>query len=150
MKKEASSPSHQLISIISLLLIMMNLHGFGSILLTPGPDETIKLISAGIHAGNASEVSKYFNTMVDMILPGYNDTYAKSQAAQILKEFFSQNPVKRFKVTKQGSSANGSQYAIGEYLSGNKEYRVYFLIQSVNGQNLIQQLKIEDNTSPQP
>jgi len=143
------SPSHHFISLTLLFTIMFHFQGSGFILVTPGPDETIKLVATGIQAGNAGEVSKYFNTMVDLILPGYNDTYAKSQAGQILKEFFYQNPVKSFKVTKQGSSANGSQYAIGELLSGKKEYRVYFLIQAVNGQNLIQQLKIEDNTTPQ-
>ena len=136
-----------------LLLIffsILHLQGTGSILITSPPDETTKLIAAGIRAGDANEVSKYFNAMVDLIIPGYNDTYAKSQAGQILKEFFSRNPVKHFKVTKQGSSENGSLYAIGELLSGKIEYRVYFLMQTIDGKILIQQLKIEDNSSSQP
>jgi len=143
------SPPRNVIFLI-LLFSAFHLQGSASILLTSNPDETTKLIVSGIQAGNAAEVSKYFNAMVDLIIPGYNDTYAKSQAGQILKDFFFRNPVKNFKVTKQGSSENGSRYAIGELLSGKKEYRVYFLIQTIEGQNLIQQLKIEDNTSPQP
>lgn len=133
-----------------IFFTIFHFQGTGSILLTSPPDETTKLIAAGIRAGDANEVSKYFNAMVDLIIPGYNDTYAKNQAGQILKEFFSRNPVKHFKVTKQGSSENGSLYAIGELLSGKIEYRVYFLMQTIDGKNLIQQLKIEDNSSSQP
>jgi len=129
---------------------IFHLQGTGSILLTSPPDETTKLIATGLRTGDANEVSKYFNAMIDLIIPGYNDTYAKNQAEQILKEFFSRNPVKHFKVTKQGSSENGSRYAIGELLSGKIEYRVYFLMQTIDGKNLIQQLKIEDNSSSQP
>jgi len=151
MKKEGVRDCFAIHHFLFLILFffIFQFKGSGSILLTVGPDETTKLVAAGIQTGNAAEVSKYFNTMVDLILPGYNDTYAKSQAGQILKEFFFQNPVKSFKVTKQGSSSNGSQYAIGELQSGKKEYRVYFLIQAVSGQNLIQQLKIEENSTPQ-
>ncbi|MCK9203825.1 MAG: DUF4783 domain-containing protein [Bacteroidales bacterium] len=110
-----------------------------------GPDETEKLISAALQAGNATEVGKYFNAMVDLTLPGYDDTYSKAQASQILKEFFTKNQVKNFKFTNQGSSSDGSRYSIGSLDAGGKTYRVYFLIKSVNGQNLIQQLQMQEN-----
>ncbi len=129
------------------LLLILPLTTHPSILLTSGPDEAIKQITKGIQEGDAIKVSNHFSTMVDLILPGYNDTYAKKQAGQILKEFFYQNPVKSFRVTKQGSSENGSHYAIGELQSGGKTYRVYFLLQASGGQNLIQQLKIEESNS---
>ncbi|MCK9220495.1 MAG: DUF4783 domain-containing protein [Bacteroidales bacterium] len=122
------------------LLVLPVLWGFSS-----GPDETAKLISAGLQSGNAAEVSKYFNPMVDLTLPGYDDSYSKTQAGQILKEFFTKNPVKTFKITKQGSSSDGSQYSIGSLEAGNKVFRVYFLIKSVNGQFLIQQLQMQEN-----
>ncbi len=108
-------------------------------------DETITQVSTAIQAGNATEVTKYFNSMVDLTLPGYDDTYSKTQAGQILKDFFSQNPVKSFKITRQGASPDGSQYAIGSLESGKKVYRVYFIIKAVNGQNLIQQLQVQEN-----
>ena len=129
------------------LLLLFQLNTYSSILITLGPDEVVKQITKGIQTGDAAKVSNHFSTMVDLILPGYNDTYAKKQAGQILKEFFYQNPVKSFRVTKQGSSENGSHYAIGELQSGSKSYRVYFLLQPGGGENLIQQLKIEESNS---
>jgi len=128
----------------SLTLIFFLIFAFTARAL-PGPDETAKLVSAALHAGNAAEVSKYFNTMVDLTLPGYDDTYSKAQAGQILKDFFSKNPVKGFKTTNQGSSSDGSRYTIGALDAGGKQYRVYFLVKSVNGQNLVQQLQLQEN-----
>jgi hypothetical protein len=110
-----------------------------------GPEETSAQVAAAIQAGNAAEVAKNFNAMVDLTLPGYDDTYSKTQAGQILKDFFTQNPVKSFKVTRQGSSPDGSQYTIGSLETGKKIFRVYFIIKAVNGQNLVQQLQVQEN-----
>jgi len=111
----------------------------------PGPEETATKVANAIQAGNAQEVAKNFNAMVDLTLPGYDDTYSKIQAGQILKDFFSQNPVKSFKITRQGSSPDGSQYTIGSLEAGKKIFRVYFIIKSVNGLNLVQQLQVQEN-----
>ena len=110
-----------------------------------GPEETATQVASAIQAGSATEVAKYFNAMIDLTLPGYDDTYSKTQAGQIMKEFFSQNPVKSFKITRQGSSPDGSQYSIGSLDTGKKVFRVYFLIKSVNGQNLVHQLQVQEN-----
>ncbi|MEI7500889.1 MAG: DUF4783 domain-containing protein [Bacteroidota bacterium] len=110
-----------------------------------GPEETATLVASAIQASNATDISKYFNSMVDLTLPGYDDSYSKAQAGQIMKEFFSQNPVKSFKINRQGSSSDGSHYSIGSLDTGKKVFRVYFLLKSVNGQNLIQQLQVQDN-----
>jgi hypothetical protein len=139
------APHHHVLTL--LIFFFISNSSSSSILLTPGPDEAIKQITKGIQEGDATKVMNHLSTMVDLILPGYNDTYARRQAGQILKEFFYQNPVKSFKVTKQGSSENGSHYAIGELQSGAKSYRVYFLLQAGGGQNLIQQLKIEEGNN---
>lgn len=110
-----------------------------------GPGDTATQVTAAIQAGNATEVAKNFNVMVDLTLPGYDDTYSKTQAGQILKDFFTQNPVKSFKITRQGSSPDGSQYTIGSLEAGKKVFRVYFIIKSVSGQNLVQQLQVQEN-----
>lgn len=110
-----------------------------------GPEETAAQVTAALQSGNAMEVAKNFNAMVDLTLPGYDDTYSKTQAGQILKDFIAQNPVKSFKITRQGSSPDGSQYTIGSLEAGKKIFRVYFIIKAVNGQNLVQQLQVQEN-----
>ncbi len=109
-----------------------------------GPEETAKLVTVAIQGGNAAEVAKYFNTMVDLSVPGYDDTYSRAQAGQILRDFFLKYPVKSFKISKEGSSNDGSRYSIGELQTGQVIYRVYFLIKPVNGQSLLQQLQIQE------
>jgi hypothetical protein len=129
----------KLISLIVPALLCMGFTAFS------GPEETSAQVTAALQAGNAADVAKNFNAMVDLTLPGYDDTYSKTQAGQILKDFFTQNPVRSFKITRQGSSPDGSQYTIGSLEAGKKVYRVYFIIKSVNGQNLVQQLQVQEN-----
>jgi hypothetical protein len=109
-----------------------------------GPEETAKQVVTAIRAGNAEHVAKHFSNMVGLTLPGFDDTYSKSQAGQILKDFFSRNPVKDFRVTRQGASEDGSHYSIGELKSGAKTYRVYFLIRKIDGRTVVQQLQIRE------
>lgn len=127
-----------------IAMIMTLLIPFG-ITALPGPEETTTQVATAIQAGNAAEVARHFNAMIDLTLPGYDDTYSKAQASQILKDFFTQNPVKSFKITRQGSSPDGSQYAIGSLETGKKIFRVYFIIKTVGGQNLLQQLQVQEN-----
>ena len=127
---------------MALLFPAVLLMGFMSF---SGPEETVNQVASALQSGNAAEVSKYFNAMVDLTLPGYDDTYSKTQAGQILKDFFAQNQVKGFKITRQGASPDGSQFAIGSLEAGKKVFRVYFILKSVNGQNLIQQLQVQEN-----
>ncbi len=127
---------------ITLLLLFLYLsvsHVFAG-----GPEETAKLVVAGIQSGNAAEVAKYFNTMVDLSLPGFDDTYSRNQAGQILRDFFLKYPIKSFKINKDGSSNDGSRYAIGDLQTEQTAYRVYFLIKPVGGQSLIHQLQIQE------
>lgn len=106
--------------------------------------EVSKQVTAALQGNNAQEVSRYFNAMVDLTLPGYDDTYSKAQAGQILREFLTQNPVKSFKITRQGTSPDGSDYTIGTLETAKKSYRLYFLIKMTGGQDLIQQFQIQD------
>jgi len=109
------------------------------------PVDTAKLVATALQAGNAQEVAKYFNTMVDLSLPSSDDTYSKTQAEQILRDFFAKIPVKGFKVSKQGNSADGSTYCIGTLEAGNKTFRVYFLIKSNGSQNVVHQMQVQEN-----
>jgi hypothetical protein len=104
------------------------------------PEVTNAAISAALALGNAGNLSDYFNSMVDLGLAGNEDTYSKAQATQILKDFFSKNPVRSFKVTRQGTSTDGSRFTIGEMKTATETLRVYYLLKKVTGKYLIQQL----------
>jgi hypothetical protein len=111
---------------------------------TNGPEETNKLILSALNAGNATELAKYFNTMVDLGINGTEDSYSKNQASRILQDFFTKFPVKSVKMMKQGTSNDGSQFSIGEIVAGNKTFRLYYLLKKVSSQYLIQQFQIDE------
>ncbi|MDD4148972.1 MAG: DUF4783 domain-containing protein [Bacteroidales bacterium] len=94
--------------------------------------------------GNAIELSKHFNSSVELVILDKEDVYSKQQAEQILKSFFDKNKSKSFTLLHQGGK-EGAQYAIGnlETISG-KTYRVYFLVKESGGKPLIHQMRIEE------
>jgi len=119
-----------------LLLFHVGLHGQ-----TNDPD---KGIVSAITAGNASELADYFNTMVDISIPGKEDTYGKNQAMRIIQDFFRENPVKSFQINKQGNSSDGARFSIGRMESGKKVFRVYYLLKQTSGKYLIHQFQIQE------
>lgn len=100
-------------------------------------------ISAAIKSGNATELSKLFNATIDVTLPGNSNSYSKSQAEIIVKDFFKKFPPKNFNIIHQGVSADGSQYSIGKYESASQSFRTYFLLKKFGEKSLIQQLRFE-------
>ena len=106
-------------------------------------DDTNKQIIAALTAGDAAALSVWFNTMVDLGIAGNEDTYSKTQATRIMKDFFIKNPVKSVRVSQQGSSNDGSQFVIGEMKAGADTYRIYYLLKSVSGKFLIHQLQLQ-------
>ncbi len=106
-------------------------------------NDIITEIGNVIKSGKASEVSKYFNSTLDLTTTDNEGTYSKTQAELILKDFFTKNPPTSFTINHQGSSNDGSLYAIGNYLSGTASFRTYFLLKKVNTGYLIQKLEFE-------
>jgi hypothetical protein len=109
-----------------------------------GPEETNKKILAAISAGNAETLSGYFNSMVDCGILGTEDTYSKAQAARIIQTFFDKYPVKTVKITKQGTSTDGSRFSIGELDAGGKTFRLFYLLKKISDSYVIQQFQIQE------
>ena len=109
-----------------------------------GSDETNKQIVSAIQAGNSGNLALFFNTMIDCNILGVEDTYSKAQAARIIQSFFDKYPVKSLKISKQGSSADGSKFFISELYAGDKRFRLYYLLKKNSGIYLIEQFQIKE------
>ena len=100
-------------------------------------------IGKAFREGDASQLALNFASSFDIILPGNEGTFSKQQAEMILKDFFSKNKPKGFVINHQGTSNDGSRYAIGTYKAMNQSYRAYILLKSFGNKLLISQLQLE-------
>jgi len=99
-------------------------------------------ISIAIKAGNASELSKYMNSTVELLLLDKEDFYKKNVAETILRDFFNEYKTEDFTIRHQGAK-NDAQYAIGNLKTEKGDFRVYFLLKKINQELLIHQIRIE-------
>jgi hypothetical protein len=103
-------------------------------------------ISLAIKAGNATELSKYMNSTVELLLLDKEDFYKKAVAETILKDFFNEYHTKDFIIRHQGAR-NDAQYAIGNLETEKGNFRVYILLKKVNQELLIHIIRIESDNA---
>jgi hypothetical protein len=101
-------------------------------------------IAIAFKAGNASELSKYMNSTIELLLLDKEDFYKKNVAETILKDFFAEYQTRDFTIRHQGAK-NDAQYAIGNLTTDKGDFRVYFLLKKVGQELLIHQIRIESD-----
>lgn len=99
-------------------------------------------ISLALKTGNASELSKYINSTVELLLLDKEDFYKKNVAETILKDFFAEYKTRDFVILHNGG-INDAQYAIGNLKTEKGDFRVYFLLKKVDQELLIHKISIE-------
>jgi hypothetical protein len=125
----------------NIITVLILLFGFSVI----SAQEQTKIpdgISIAFKAGNATELAKYMNSTVELLLLDKEDFYKKNVAESILREFFGAQKIEDFNIRHQGAR-NEAQYAIGTLTTENGDYRVYFLLKKIEGKQLIHQIRIE-------
>ena len=101
-------------------------------------------ISSTIGAGDSKQLASYFDNMVELTIMNREDTYSKTQAELIVRDFFSKNPPKSFAIIHKGSSKEGTLFAIGNLTSTKGAvFRTSFLARQSGGKYLIQELRFE-------
>lgn len=105
--------------------------------------EVTDQINKALKAGDAGTLSEYFNSSLDISIPDTDETMSKSQATQVMKNFFKANPPKSYVENHQGSSREATKYIIGTYQSG-KTFKTYILLKEKDGKYLIVQLQFEE------
>jgi len=103
-----------------------------------GIDELV----GAVRTGNAAQVAKFFDNTVEISLPDRSNSYSKSQAEIVLKDFFANNPVKAFEVIHKGQNA-GSQYCIGTLITKNGSFRTTIYMKQKGDVQVLQELRFE-------
>jgi hypothetical protein len=99
-------------------------------------------ISLALKAGDASALSKYINSTIELLLLDKEDFYKKNVAETILRDFFTEYKVKDY-TPRHSGGINDAQYAIGNLKTEKGNFRVYFLLKKVDQELLIHQIRIE-------
>jgi hypothetical protein len=79
-------------------------------------------VVVALKSGNASQLSKYFDSRVDISLPDRTDNYSRTQAEMVIKDFFNSSRVRTFEL-KYKSEKSGSNYCLGTLQTENGSYR---------------------------
>ena len=120
-----------------VLAILMSF--FSSFIVKTGIDEVI----AAMRSGNSGLVAKHFDNMVDISMPDKTNSYSKSQGELVLKDFFTNNPVKNFEIIHKGENA-GSQFCIGTLLTKNGSFRTTIFMKQKGDGQVLQELRFEN------
>ena len=101
-------------------------------------------VIGGMRSGNASQVARYFDNTVEISMPDKSNTYSKSQAEVMLKDFFSNNPVKGFEIIHKGENG-GSQYCIGTLTTRSGSFRTTIYMKLKNDKQLLEEIRLENH-----
>jgi hypothetical protein len=100
-------------------------------------------VSAALKKGDAAALASHFMPQVELTLAGKDGLFEKTQAQQMLADFFRQNQPQAFSIKHQGTSKLDDQFRIGELTTAKGVFRVTFFMKKNSNVLQIKQLKIE-------
>lgn len=115
----------------------------GGLLMSFSLADPFASVVSALNKGNVDSLSPYFDNMIEITLPSNANSYSKSQAVVILKEFFSANAVKSFKLIHKGNSGEGSSFGIGSLVTDHGTYRTTFFFRQKGNDFVLQELRFE-------
>jgi len=124
-------------SVLGLALMTLTL-----VLVSFRPEYSIDDITGAMHSGNIGKLSRYLDSRVDISLPEKSDTYSKSQAEMIIRDFFNTNVVRNFLIKNRGENG-GSEFCIGLLQTRNGDYRTTLFIKQKGDRLLLQELRFQ-------
>jgi hypothetical protein len=101
-------------------------------------------IATAIRTGNSSAIAKYFEGNVEINVKDAQNSYSKSQAEVVLKNFFGSHTPKAFNIAHQGTSPEGSKYFIGNLSTNAGTFRTFVYAKQNNGNFSIQEIRFEE------
>lgn len=121
------------------LLFIFTISLFSTMLMA----QTVDNLTTAVKMGNAGELSKLFNSSVEIIINGEDKVYTKPQAQMVMSEFFKKHPPVDFNIA-HNSQREDSRFLIGNLnTKNNKKYRIIFLLRNKGDKTLIHQIRIQ-------
>jgi hypothetical protein len=105
-------------------------------------DVTVDEILGAIKRGDAPKISRHFDNLVEITLNDKSNSYSRTQAEVVLKDFFSNHNVRSFTIIHRVNSNNG-EYCVGTLNTTSGEYRTTILFKNKGDRKLVQELRFE-------
>jgi hypothetical protein len=99
-------------------------------------------IVVALKSGNASDLSRFFDSRIDLTLPDKSDNYSRVQAEMVLRDFFISNAVRNFQIRYKGEN-NGSRYCIGVLQTRSGDYRTRLFMKSKGDKQVVQEITFQ-------
>lgn len=106
--------------------------------------DTIEMddVLGALKAGNATQLSKHFDSRVDIALPDKTDNYSRIQAEMIMRDFFGDNVVRNFEL-KYKSEKEGTNYCVGTLQTKNGNYRTTLFMKQKGNKQFLQDISFQ-------
>src|SRR3979409_1491012 len=121
--------------ILGLAVLIISL-----VLVSFRPSYNLDEVAFALRSGNSGQLSRYLDSRVDISLPDKSDTYSKSQAEMIIRDFFSTNGVQNFQIKHKGGTS-GSEFCVGILQTRNGDYRTTLFMKQKGNKQLLQELR---------
>lgn len=100
-------------------------------------------VITAVKTGNAGLLARYFDQTVEISLPDRSDAYSKTQAEQVMKDFFNSKNIKNFDIDHR-SEQGRSVCCIGTLVTGSGSYRTTLYMKTRNDKQALQEIRIEE------
>jgi hypothetical protein len=99
-------------------------------------------VIGAMKAGSSDQLAKYFDNVVEITMPDKSNSYSKSQAEMIMKDFFNNYKVKSFDVLHKGDNGS-SNYCIGNLQTKDGKFRTTLFVKQKGDKQFLQEIRIE-------
>ena len=106
------------------------------------PSFTIDAVATAFRSGDVNQLSQYLDYRVDISLPEKTDSYSKSQAEMIIRDFFESNGVRNFQVNRKGENG-GSEFCIGILQTRNGNFRTSLFMKQKGEKQFLQEIRFQ-------
>ncbi|HXB43373.1 MAG TPA: DUF4783 domain-containing protein [Puia sp.] len=112
------------------------------VLLSFRPFFSIDDVATAMRSGNANQLSRFLDNRVDISLPDKSDSYSKTQAEMVIRDFFITNGVQSFQVQRKGENG-GSEFCIGLLKTRNGDFKTVLFMKLKGVRQLLQEIRFQ-------
>src|SRR3979409_1842309 len=123
--------------ILGLAVLIISL-----VLVSFRPSYNLDEVAFALRSGNSGQLSRYLDNRVDISLLDKSDTYSKSQAEMIIRDFFITNVVRNFHIKQKGENG-GSEFCIGVLQTRNGDYRTTLFMKQKGDRQFLQEIRFQ-------